>query len=115
VQRRDELAVRLWKRSVEKTRDAGLPERCVEPLAFGLTGRVIRDTTCRRLVPDVSQNVASRDLTVLVAAGLFGPIGEKRGRRHVPAEAMRRIADEVGVSVNERFPGDGDPYEVVGS
>lgn len=115
VERRDKLAAELWTQAVEVIGGAGLPGRCVEPLAFALTGRVLRNSTYRQLVPEVSYNVASRDLNELVKAGLFEPIGEKRGRRYVPGEGMVRIAREARTIVNREFPVDGDPYQRIGA
>jgi Fic family protein len=112
VERRDRLAAELWNQAVEAVGGAGLPGRCVEPLTFGLSGRVLRNGTYRQLVPDVSYNLASRDLNELVKAGLFEPIGQNRGRRYVPSDAMRRVANEAREAVNRKYPVHGDPYEV---
>jgi Fic family protein len=111
VERRDRLAAQLWTQAVEVIGETGLPGRCVEPLTFALTGRVLRNSTYRQLVPEVSYNVASRDLNELVKAGLFEPIGEKRGRRYVPSERMRQMSHEARVAVNHEYAVDGDPYQ----
>jgi Fic family protein len=113
VERRDRLAAELWNQAVDAVGTAGLPGRCVEPLSFGLSGRVLRNSTYRQLVEDISHNLASRDLNELVKAGLFEPIGEKRGRRYVPSEDMRRVADAAREVVNRKYPVHGDPYEVI--
>jgi hypothetical protein len=113
VERRDRLAAELWSQAAEAIGRAGLPGRCVEPLAFGLSGRVLRNGTYRQLVPDVSHNLAGRDLSELVRAGLFEPIGEKRGRRYVPSDDMRRVADAARVLAHRKYPVHGDPCEVV--
>jgi Fic family protein len=113
VERGDHLAARLWEHATAAVAAAALPQRCVEPLAFGLTGRMLRNSTYRQLVPDISYNLASRDLNELVKAGLLEPIGQNRGRRYVPSAAMRDTASTVRAEVNHRFPVTGDPYRLV--
>ena len=115
AERRQRLAAVLWQESADSNTANGLQERCVEPLAFGLTGRVLRNSTYRQLVPEVSHNLARRDLNELVKAGLLEPIGEKRGRRYVPGEAMRLTAKTARDAVNHECPVTGDPYELIGA
>lgn len=58
VEQRAELASRLWIRAEEELARAGLPERCVQPLTFCLSGRVLRNATYRQLVEGLSHNAA---------------------------------------------------------
>jgi Fic family protein len=111
VEQRAELASRLWIRAEEELAKAGLPERCVQPLTFCLSGRVLRNATYRQLAEGLSHNAAGRDLTELTRAGLLEPRGEKRGRYYLPSEPLRAVADEVGVEMGRRYPVDADPYE----
>jgi Fic family protein len=114
VQRRDRSAAELWMTAEVVVEAADLPSRCVEPLAFGLGGRLLRNSTYRQLVPDISYNLASRDLGDLVRAGLLSPIGEKRGRRYVPSESLMHRAAATRHRLNQELPVDGDPYRRVG-
>lgn len=111
VGRRAELAGQLWMRAEEEVAAARLPERCVEPLTFCMSGRYLRNSTYRQLVPDISQNVASRDLIELVSANLLAPQGEKRGRRYLPSSRLAEVAKTIREEVNRRLPVTGDPYE----
>jgi Fic family protein len=111
VEQRAELASRLWIRAEEELAKAGLPERCVQPLTFCLSGRVLRNATYRQLAEGLSHNAAGRDLTELTRAGLLEPRGEKRGRYYLPSEPLRAVADEVGVEMGRQYPVDADPYE----
>ena len=110
VQRRSEFGGKLWMHAEQLVADAGLPERCVQPLTFCLSGRYLRNSTYRQLVPDISHNVASRDLNELVKLGWLEPEGENRGRRYRPAETQLKVAADIRAEVNSRFPTTGDPY-----
>lgn len=37
---------------------------------------------------------------------------QKRGRRYVPSDAMRRVANDAREAVHRKYPVHGDPYEV---
>jgi Fic family protein len=111
VERRNRLAGEMWIRAEQVIEDAGLPSRCVEPLAFALDGRVLRNSTYRQLVPDVSNNLASRDLNELVKAGLLAAIGENRGRRYLPSTALQNRVAGMRHKLNRELPVDGDPYQ----
>lgn len=111
VERRAELAARLWMRIEDEVAKAKLPERCVQPLTYCLSGLYLRNSTYRQLAPEVTQNVASRDLNELVKVGLLAAEGEKRGRRYVPSGTMREFAMALREEVNRRLPVTGDPYE----
>ena len=111
VERRAELAGKLWLRAEEEVDRAGLPERCVQALTYCLSGLYLRNSTYRQLTPEISKNVASRDLIDLVKAGLISAVGEKRGRRYVPSPAMSAVATDIREEVNRRLLVSGDPYE----
>lgn len=111
VERRAGLASRLWLRAEEAVGAAGLPDRSVQPLAYSLGGRILRNSTYRQLVPDISLAVASRDLAELVRAGLLESRGEKRGRRYLPSSAVREVVVRARHAVQHRLPLDADPYQ----
>lgn len=108
---RADLAGKLWLRAEEELARVGLPERCVQPLTYCMSGFYLRNSTYRQLVPDISQNVASRDLNELVKADLLAPEGEKRGRRYVLSAGLRVKALALRDEVNRRLPVTGDPYD----
>jgi len=111
VERRAAMAARLWMRAEDEIAKAKLPERCVQPLTYCLSGLYLRNSTYRQLVPEINQNVASRDLNELVKAGLLATEGEKRGRRYIPSPTMRDVVLGFREEVNRRLPATGDPYE----
>ena len=113
VTRRAQIAGEMWFCAEEAIAAAGLAERCVDALAFGMSGFILRNATYRQLQPDVSQNLASRDLNDMVKAGVLEPIGERRGRTYRPAEKLRVVADTVRHRVDREYPVDSDPYELV--
>lgn len=112
VVRRADFAARVWIRAEEEISAAGLPDRCVQPLAFCMSGRLLRNSTYRQLTDGLTQNVASRDLTELAKVGLLEPRGEKRGRHYVPSARLRAIASEAGAETGARLPHELDPYEM---
>jgi DNA-binding transcriptional ArsR family regulator len=111
VEQRVEMASRLWIRAEEEVAKARLPERCVQPLTFCLSGRVLRNASYRQLTEGLSQNVAGRDLVELTKAGLLEPKGEKRGRHYLPASPLREFAMRISAEVGQRFLTNVDPYE----
>ncbi|KAA2263805.1 Fic family protein [Solihabitans fulvus] len=113
--RRAELVSHLWIDAEERVASAGLPERCVQPLTYALTGGWLRNATYRQLVPDLSKNLASRDLNDLVKAELLEPVGEKRGRRYQPSAALSAVAAGHRAEAARLFDVDADPYRVLGA
>ena len=112
IERRAEVASRLWVRAEEEVALAGLPERCVQPLTYSMSGRVLRNVTYRQLTDGLSQNVAGRDLTELVRADLLDARGEKRGRYYFPSGRMMAVARECRESVGSKLSLEANPYEM---
>lgn len=105
--RRSEEAERRWDAVDREVRRLRVPERSVPALFNAAQGYRIRNATYRALVGDVSELVASRDLRVLVEAGLLTPVGERRGRFYLASDQLKRIE----VSVRSARPrGDSDPF-----
>ena len=72
----------------EELRRVGLHERMAAALLDAAYGYRVRNTTYRNFT-DVSENVASRDLSALVAEGLLVAQGEKRGRYYTAGEWLQ--------------------------
>lgn len=89
--RRSEEAERRWDVLEREVRRAGVPERSIPALFNAAQGHRIRNATYRTLAEDISELVASRDLRVLVEAGLLTPVGERRGRTYLPSDQLKRI------------------------
>ncbi|HWE88620.1 MAG TPA: Fic family protein, partial [Pseudonocardiaceae bacterium] len=111
--RRSKLASEFWTMAEEEARTAGLSERSVQPLAFALTGRTLRNSTYRQLTDDLSTVVAGRDLTRMTQAGLLVSRGEKRGRVYVTSVRLRQLSADIATRINQESPVDGDPYREV--
>ena len=107
--RRSEEAERRWDAVDREVRRRGVPERSVPALFNAAQGYQLRNATYRVLVEDVSELVASRDLRVLVEAGLLTPVGERRGRSYLASDQLKRI--EVSVR-SARRRDDSDPFAV---
>jgi Fic family protein len=91
----------------------GLPERATGALAEAAYGFRVRNATYRSVVDitygeEVSDMTASRDLKAIVNAGLFRPVGEKRGRFYVANDELTALYAKIRTS---RQPKDlGDPF-----
>jgi Fic family protein len=117
VVRRIEQAEKLWMRIADVVRQRGLPERTIGPLCEAAVGRRVRrasyvangEVTYGETIPNLT---ASRDLKSLVTAGLFTPIGDKRGRYYLATEALQSIAERVAA---ESRPSEAyqDPFSLV--
>lgn len=109
IQETEKLFVRCSDLAAEK----GLPERSIGALAEAAYGFRVRNATYRSIVDvtlggTVSDLTASRDLRAIVAAGLFTPIGEKRGRFYVAEQPLMGLYQEIRKT---RTPKDlGDPF-----
>jgi len=117
VLRRIEQAEALWVVVAETAERLGLPERSIGPLCEAATGRRIRragyianvEVTYGETVPNLT---ASRDLKQLVGAGLFTPIGDKRGRHYLASDALKEPWTEVRAA-GEPSRAEEDPFSLV--
>lgn len=78
----DELEVIIQSRS--------LPGRVITALSDATFGYRIRNATYRSAA-GISEQLASRDLKLLVDAGLLVPTGEKRGRVYAASEILKAV------------------------
>ena len=112
VIRSGRLASDFWMLAEDEVRRAGLPVRAVQPLAFALTGRALRNSTYRQLTEDLSTVVAGRDLTRMANAGLLVFRGERRGRIYAVSPRLRDATESITARVDKEYAVDGDPYLV---
>ena len=82
----------------------GLPDRMALALIQAAFGTRVRNSSYR-VSADVSKNLASRDLKVLVDAGLLVPEGERRGRFYSAAPIVAEIRQKLRLpkKVNDPF------------
>jgi Fic family protein len=105
IQRRMKEAEKLWDllaRDVERRR---LADRTIGALFDASMGYKVRRATYQPFA-DVSDQVATRDLKVLVDQGLLVPHGEKRGRFYLASDELKVIRAQ---SLEVRMPMD-DPF-----
>jgi Uncharacterized conserved protein len=116
VLRRIERAERLWVVVAALAETSHLPERSIGPLCEAAVGRRVRrasyianaEVTYGATVPNLT---ASRDLKTLVTAGLFHPVGDKRGRYYLATETLKREWDKIRASQPSRA--EDDPFSLV--
>lgn len=93
ILRRTREIERIYEESLNLVENNGFPERTVMALVQAAFGRVRNSSY--RVSADVSKNLASRDLKLLVDAGLLVPDGEKRGRFYVAGPRVGEIRRRV--------------------
>ena len=97
----------VWNDVEDAARRAGLPGRATAPLVEAAFGYRLRNPGYRAQTR-VSQLVASRDLKLLVEAGLLAPLGERRGRSYVASAGLKDVRER------HRPPALAvDPHEIV--
>ena len=84
----------MWVEAARITEEHKLPERMQQALADGILGLKIKNSSYRKFA-EVSENLASRDLKILVDAGYLVPEGQKRGRVYLPSQELRTIRGRV--------------------
>ena len=108
IRRNDEYS-RLFDRVVEVLRAAGLPDRSTIPVFDAALGWPITSPRYRTDA-EVGEYMASRDLKALCDAGLFEPIGEKRGRFYRRTGVLEKMRNAVRI----RKPPE-NPYDLIQS
>lgn len=81
---------RVWDELEAVIRSRSLPGRVITALSDATFGHSIRNATYRSAA-GINDQLASRDLRLLVKAGLVVPTGEKRGRVYVASDVLKAI------------------------
>ena len=92
--RQSRYLARLWESLELLATRFGLPERAILALADAAMGHKVRNATYRNLA-EISNDVASRDLKLLVDAGLLVARGERRGRYYVAAAPLIELRERT--------------------
>lgn len=94
-----------WQQIESRVVQLGLPERCISPLIEAFLGRKLRNLTYREGA-GVSEQVATTDLSRLVAAKFLQPRGERRARIYERGPVLEQMREAVG-----RRPAFPNPFE----
>jgi Fic family protein len=81
---------RVWYEAERIGKEKSLPDRTLQLVADAIFGLKIKNATYRAFI-GISENLASRDLKLLVDKGILVPAGEKRGRVYEPSPKMKEI------------------------
>jgi Fic family protein len=92
--RRTEEQERLWNALEAELKRRGLNERLLMALSDAAVGYRVRNSTYRRAA-EVSEQVASRDLALLVEQGLLIAQGERRGRFYLASDWLRQARSSI--------------------
>ncbi len=92
--RRTEEQERLWNALEAELKRRGLNERLLMALSDAAVGYRVRNSTYRRAA-EVSEQVASRDLALLVGQGLLIAQGERRGRFYLASDWLRQARSSI--------------------
>lgn len=90
VLNRIERLQRVWDAIELEMVKRGLPDRTIFALADAAMGHNVRNPTYRKAA-DITANLASRDLKLLVDQSLLEPTGEKKARYYVAAPVLQEI------------------------
>ena len=93
--RRTNLIDRLWGEIEREIARRDLPERTIFALADAAIGYKVRNASYRGIA-EVSPNLASRDLQMMVDKGMLVAVGEKRGREYVASKYLQAIRSKLG-------------------
>lgn len=96
---------RLWDELELEIKRRSLPDRVISALSDAAVGLVVT-ASMYRPAAEVSAQVASRDLKLLVEQGLLIPKGERRGRSYVAAPVITAIR----MRTREPRSQDNDPF-----
>ena len=110
--RRTRETGRLWEELEREVTRRQLPERVIFALFDATVGLRVRSSTYRTPA-EISAQVASRDLKMLVDQKLLLPHGEKRGRSYVASQWLRDLRQrtrEPRTGVEDPFKRDEGPY-----
>ncbi len=98
---REKIESRIWQAITNAVTERGLDDRLVNAVWEAFFEREIT-AGYYRSVADVSPATATHDLRALVASGLLGATGERRGRRYVPGSALyEEVAKQLGLFVGD--------------
>jgi len=86
------LIGRIWGEVESLVQEEKLPERVIEPLTDAATGWKVRNAIYRKSA-EISENLASRDLKMLVDCGLLDAKGQARGRYYTRSAKLDRLRD----------------------
>ena len=84
----------LWGAIDEQRKCEGLQKRTIASLYSAATGLRVRRPDHVRYA-DVSERVATSDLTRMVDVGLLKAVGERRGRHYVAGNRLRRLRHSI--------------------
>lgn len=102
VRRTSEIA-NLYEALEAEVLKRGLPERLTFALADAAQRYKVRNSTYRTIA-GIPEQLASRDLKLLVDAGLLFAEGEKRGRYYVAAPSVLELYDRIKEPVVREDP-----------
>ena len=94
ILKRTKETERVWNELEQLIKAKGLPERVIYALSDAAFGYRVRNATYR-VIAEIADAVASRDLKSLVDNGLLAADGEKRGRAYIAAPILKRIRERT--------------------
>lgn len=90
----NELLSKIWQAADKIAKEKGLPERSLQTIADAILGLKAKNATYRKYT-NVTENLASRDLKMLVDKKVLVPAGQKRGRYYEPSQKLKQLRQEL--------------------
>jgi Fic family protein len=94
ILKRTKETERVWNELEQIIKAKQLPERVIYALSDATFGYKVRTATYR-VMAEIADAVAGRDLKLLVDSGLLTAGGEKRGRAYIAAPILIRIRERT--------------------
>lgn len=98
----------MWGAIEGEVEKRKLPERVIVALVDAAMRFRVRNATYRRMA-EVSDQVASRDLKLLVDEGFLQPLGERRGRFYVASTQLKGLVEGIKQPLRVEDPFETDP------
>ncbi len=85
---------KVWNAAERLALENGLPLRSIQAIADGIWGLKVKNATYRNFA-GISENLASRDLKLLVDKHMLAPAGEKRGRYYEGSSRLKELRKDL--------------------
>ncbi len=101
---RTAIVDRIWQVVEEEIKTRGMKDRYAFAMADAAVGFRVRNATYRSLVPDLSEQMAGRDLHDLAEMGYLVPKGERRGRYYSSGDWLKQVAANCRIPLKKSDP-----------
>lgn len=95
---------KIWHAIEEEVKIKGMKDRYAFAMADAAVGFRVRNATYRSLIPELSEQMAGRDLHDLAEMGYLVPNGERRGRYYSSGDWLKQVAKDSRIPLKKTDP-----------